>query len=201
MGLYYSVNDEIRKKIKTVRIARKLTMREVADRAGIPVSSYAAMEAGRYKLNVDNLFLILGALESDIHEVWPSEGLAEQLTGKKLFLVRQQEFRLQELLELSGSAGGALLAQTKGVCSVLLKWGVSDYLLDRVALYLEENLKLERGIFFSRERGETTYHLFLSSEDVSVKPWLVERYLTIWAAVFSDSFAFETAKKRQLQAR
>ena len=69
----HAVNSNVRGKLKQLRIRKKLTLRRIASRAGIPLSSYACMERGYYRINLDSLYQILHALEADIQEVWPEK--------------------------------------------------------------------------------------------------------------------------------
>ncbi len=103
-----SVNDFIRQRLRRLRLSKNVGLRKLADRAGIPSSSYASMEAGAYRLNLESLFRVLGALEADITAVWPSEASRARAEDSELLYQRQlQEFRLGEVIRLSQAEGGA----------------------------------------------------------------------------------------------
>ncbi len=65
------VNNYVGRKLRTIRLAQGMTYQEAARRAGIPLSSYSCLERGWYKINVDHLFRMAGALGIGPEEVWP----------------------------------------------------------------------------------------------------------------------------------
>lgn len=65
------INNFVCKNLRQIRIGKGIKVLEVAKKTGIPASSYSCLEWGRYKLNLDNLFRILHAIEADITDVWP----------------------------------------------------------------------------------------------------------------------------------
>lgn len=65
------INNFVCKSLRNIRIGKGVKVLDVARRTRIPASSYSCLEWGRYKLNLDNLFRILHALDADITEVWP----------------------------------------------------------------------------------------------------------------------------------
>jgi len=164
-----------------------MKLRQIASQAGIPLSSYACMESGHYNISLDHLFRILGVLEADIRDVWPVETAGIEGTSDRLYLQRIQTFRLGEILSLSGGEGGALFTVSEGQCTVLMHQSLSDFLLDRLILYLEDGRRYSHGIWFEREYGDASYHFFLKGERCPefVKS-MVQRYLVIWSQVFKD---------------
>ena len=65
------INNFICESLRQLRIAKGIKVLDVAEKTGIPASSYSCLEWGRYKLNLDNLFRILYAVGADIKDVWP----------------------------------------------------------------------------------------------------------------------------------
>ena len=182
------VNTCVRHKVRELRLNRKLNMQAVASRAGIPSSSYACMEGGYYNISLDNLFRILGVLEADISEVWPPETAVVQAAGHPLYLRRIQEFRLSEVISLSQAEGAALFSIQGGKCSVLLHQSLDDFLLDRVAVYLEDGRRYDQGLWFQKKRGEATYCLFLRARECKEHVrMLIEHYLVVWSNLFGGS--------------
>lgn len=66
------INNYVGDCIRQIRIAKEIKVQDIARHAGIPASSYSCLEGGRYKINLDNLFRILQALDADISDVWPT---------------------------------------------------------------------------------------------------------------------------------
>ncbi len=66
------INNYVGDCIRQIRIAKEIKVQDIARHAGIPASSYSCLEGGRYKINLDNLFRILQALDADITDVWPT---------------------------------------------------------------------------------------------------------------------------------
>ena len=182
------VNSCVRQKIRELRMNKKLNMQEVALRAGIPSSSYACMEGGYYNISLDNLFRILGVLDVDISQVWPLETAAVETAGHPLYLRRIQEFRLSEVVSLSDAEGAAFFSIQHGKCSILLHQNVSDFLLDRLVLYLEDGRRYEQGMWFQKQDGDTTYCLFLKAQDCKeYVRMLIDHYMVVWASVFGST--------------
>jgi transcriptional regulator with XRE-family HTH domain len=179
------INSMVRRKLRQLRVNRKMKLRQIATQAGIPLSSYACMESGHYNISLDHLFRILGALDADIGDVWPVETVGVGGVADRLYLQRIQNFRLSEIIALSGAEGGALFAVRKGHCEVVLHQSLSDFLLDRLILYLEDGRNYSEGIWLERSYGDTTLHFFLKSGNCPdfVKA-MVRRYLVIWSHLF-----------------
>lgn len=69
--LAHPVNAFVCTSIRRLRQARGLAIERVAERSGIPAGSYSCLETGRYRLNLENLYRILAALDAEIGDVWP----------------------------------------------------------------------------------------------------------------------------------
>jgi transcriptional regulator with XRE-family HTH domain len=180
-----SINHLISRKIRRLRSDRGMKLRQVAARAGIPLSSYACLESGQYNINLDNLFRILGALEADIEEVWPApaSGLTDGLN--ELYLLRKQSFRVAEVIDLSRAEGGALFALRNGKCTPLIEHNLSDFLIDRLILCLQCGQEYPKGQWFRRMKGNTSFHFFLKAHQCPdfVKR-MIQRYMVIWSNSF-----------------
>ena len=144
------INELIRLRIREIRKSKKIKVREIAAQLEIPYSSYASMEGGFYNINLDNLFRILGVLDIDIRELWPAESTLVEAAEDRLYLQRIQQFRLGEIISLSGAEGGALFSVKDEKCHLLIHQGVSDFLLDRLIFYLEDGLPYTDGQWFHK---------------------------------------------------
>jgi transcriptional regulator with XRE-family HTH domain len=185
-----SINDLVRERIRRLRTARGIGVTELAVRAGIPVSSYASLESGAYRITLDNLFRILGALDVGIEDVWPIESEGVRVTDENLYLKRVQEFRLSEIVSLSGAEGCALFAEQDGECSVVGASHLSDTLLDRLALYLGQGQQLGGGLWFERRYRDTRFHFFLKAESCpDFVQTIIQTYLINWSALFGSELA------------
>ena len=182
------INEFVRLRIREVRRSKKLKVREIAAQLGMPYSSYASMEGGFYNINLDNLFRILGVLDIDIREIWPVEAAITEATENRLYVQRIQQFRLGEIISLSGAEGGALFSVKDEKCHLLVNQGVSDFLLDRLIFYLEDGLSYPDGQWFHKTHKGEEFHFFLKSEscpDFLAK--LIRKYMVIWTEVYSRS--------------
>lgn len=185
-----SINDLVRERIRRLRTARGIGVTELAVRAGLPVSSYASLENGAYRITLDNLFRILGALDVGIEDVWPIESEGVRVTDEALYLKRVQEFRLSEIVSLSGADGCALFAERDGNCSVVASSHLSDTLLDRLALYLGQGTQLGGGLWFQRSYRDTCFHFFLNAESCpDFVQAVIQTYLINWSALFGSELA------------
>lgn len=72
------INNFVCKNLRQIRIGKGIKVLDVAQKTGIPASSYSCLEWGRYKLNLDNLFRILHAIDAEITEVWPMAAAPSQ---------------------------------------------------------------------------------------------------------------------------
>lgn len=184
------INNCVRHRMRELRRNRKMSLQDLATRAGIPPSSYACMEGGFYNISLDNLFRILGVLDADINEVWPVESSASESLGHPFYIRKIQEFRLSEVVSLSQAEGAALFSVHRGKCSVVLHDRMSDFLLDRLILYLEEGRRYEHGLWFERKIGNQQFFFFIKAQECpDYVRKLVAHYLVIWASIFDASVA------------
>ncbi len=183
-----SVNDFVRQRLRRLRLMRNVGLRELAERAGIPTSSYASMEAGAYRLNLESLFRVLGVLEADISAVWPTESSGTRAEDSELlYLRRLQEFRLGEVIRLSGAEGGSLFEVRGRSCRIVMYQNLSDFLLDRCLVRLENGHPPSEGLWWQQNYLDATYHFFLKAEGCpGYVEKLVQHYLVNWCALFSD---------------
>lgn len=179
------INDTIRQKLRRLRKSRKLTIKRVAEQAGIPVSSYGCMEHGFYNISLEHLYNILGVLDADIGEVWPVHGETAGTVDETAYCHRIQQFRLQEVVSLTGAEGGALFCVSGGKCKVLVYQNLSDFLLDRLHLYLEDGMRYQKGIWFEKKvRGDSLYFFLKAESCPGHIAKLIKDYMSIWAAFY-----------------
>ncbi len=182
-----AINEHVRQRLRELRISKRIGFREMSEGTGIPSSSYCCMESGYYKINLDSLHRILGVLGASIQDVWPTDLPATEVDTSPVHLRRIQDFRLSELISLSQAEGAALFAIAGGKSKVLMYQNLSDFLLDRLCLYLEDGRSHEHGLTLARKRGKTNYVLFLKTELCpSYVGKLAEKYLVIWSNLFGD---------------
>jgi transcriptional regulator with XRE-family HTH domain len=176
----------ISERLRRLRRERQMRMSEVARKAGLPVSSYGCIEGGYYAVTIDNLFRILGALEADITEVWPSDDAGSKALESALYVRRLQEFRFGELLSLSRAEGAALFLIDKDKrVSVLMAQTLSDFLLDRLAVYLEDGREYDQGVWIRLCSGGQTLALFLKATSCpEFVRRMAEQYLPVWFVAF-----------------
>jgi len=175
----------ISERLRRLRRERRLGVSEVARKAGLPVSSYGCIEGGYYAITIDNLFRILGALEADITDVWPSEDAGSRALESPLYVRRLQEFRFGEILSLSRAEGGALFLIKDGRVSVLMAQSLSDFLLDRLALYMEDGREYGQGVWIRLSAGRQTLALFLKAPSCpEFVRKMAEQYLPVWFVAF-----------------
>ncbi len=190
----FLVNERIRLRVREIRLHRQVTMTDLAARMGMPISSYASMETGKCRISLDHLYGILGALDTDINDVWPALNAAG--CQSRLYLRRRQEFRLNELIVLSGAEGGAIFHLQGARCQVLFHEQLSDFLIDRLLLSLESGREYGAGNWMSREDGPDTVHLFLKAEHGLPEyiTRLAEKYLTLWSRLIRQGGLLEGEK-------
>jgi transcriptional regulator with XRE-family HTH domain len=181
------INDAVRMKLRQLRKARRITIREVCSEAGIPIGSYGCLECGSYNITLENLQRILNVLGADISDVWPSDKPADFVAHEAPSLRKLQEFRLAEVVALSKAEGGALFSLREGKCSVIMHQNLSEFLIDRLSLYLEDNLVYQGGLWFEKRRGKTAYYFFLKAQSCpTFLRKLLDQYLVIWASMFTE---------------
>lgn len=182
MGSVFLVNEYVRSRIRRIRLEKRLKLVDAASQSGLAVSSYACMESGFYKINLDNLFRILGALEADISDVWPVETLASEAESSAAQQLRAQAFRFNEVVSLARADGAALFRVRESQCSVVFHQTLDDPLLERLILQLEAGKSTVKGAWFQKQRLGSLFVLFLKVEQCpSYVGKLAEDYLTIWS--------------------
>jgi hypothetical protein len=147
------------------------------------------MEAGAYRLNLESLFRVLGALDADITAVWPSEAGGTRAENSELLYQRKlQEFRLGEVIRLSQAEGGALFEVRGRTCRIVMDQNLSDFLLDRCLVRLENSDPPTQGVWWRKQYLDRTYHFFLKAEGCpSFVGKLAQHYLVNWCALFAES--------------
>ena len=181
------VNDAVRVKIRELRKARGITIRELCHQIGMPIGSYGCLESGSYNITLENLHRIVNVLGVDISEVWPYDRPEKVASYEASQLKKMQEFRLAEVVTLAGAEGGALFARRGGKCSVLLHRNLSQFLVERLTLYLEDDLVYREGFWFERNWGKTTYYFFLKARNCpAFVQKMLERDRVIWASAFTE---------------
>ena len=190
------VNEFVRRRLRELRQSKRMRIKDLAQQSGIPTGSYGCMESGFYNISLDNLFRMLGVLEADIHDVWPVESVGSQTLDQPVYLRKIQEFRLSEIVSLSGAEGAALFCLEEEKCKVLLYQNLSDFLIDRLHFYLEDGRSYDQGLWFEKQHGDQRYCLFLHAKGCA--PYLrqlIEHYLVVWAHVFNRLTAQEIGEK------
>ena len=183
-----TINELVRLRIRRIRKSKNLKVREIAAQAEMPFSSYASMEGGFYNINLDNLFRILGALDTDIREVWPAETARTEAAEDRLNWGRIQQFRLGEIVSLSGAEGAALFVVKDERCKLLLYQGLSDFLLDRLISYLANGLPYPHGLWCQKTSQGKDFYFFMKGESCpDFLSRLIQKYLSIWAEVYSKA--------------
>lgn len=194
-----AVPDQIRLRLRNIRLTRGFSVREAAARCQMPPSSYWAIENGEYACSLQNLYRILEALGADISEVWPYVGAAEALSSSsRISALRQQGFRLNELVAVLEADGGMLCVEEEGQLSILLLSGFSERMAVRIAAYIETGDCPDET--FTHKDGDRVFYLVASRIRSEVGRSMIGYYLKVWADAFSyDPELIESAKKRQLQ--
>jgi len=95
---------EIADRIRALRRSRKVTQVALADRAGIDLSYYRQLEAGRRRLNVDHLQRLASALGVDLRELMPGDA------GDDALVTPMGRARYLEAIENALSQGDAIEA-------------------------------------------------------------------------------------------
>ncbi len=191
----YLVNERVRRRIRRIRLQRNIKMTVLAEKLRMPISSYASMETGQCRISLDHLYRILGALDTDIGEVWPTMNPGAGCQSR-LYLRRLQEFRLNELVSLSGAEGGAIFHLRESRCQVLFHENLSDFLIDRLAMYLESDLAYSAGTLLSRRDGGDSLHVFLKAQSCPQYVMrLAEKYLLLWARLVRKDGLLERANQ------
>lgn len=195
------INSQIRLRLRNLRMARKMTVEAIAKRSGLTRSCYSAIENGYVRVNVDRLYRILGALEADINDVWPHEGLGEALSSEKLYELRRQDFRIDELRLIFNADRAALFYLDHNKSQVLLRSNLSEEVAVRIAFYLQDEFQNSaQANLFSCALDDREFALLLEDRKADFSETLIDFYLLSWAQLFSrDSSLREAAINRQLQ--
>jgi transcriptional regulator with XRE-family HTH domain len=180
----WPVNDWIRERLRRIRNEKGFKAKEVALRAGLPSSSYSCLESGFYRITVENLFKVVAALEISILDVWPCETYCSQVQEENAGLRRVQAFRLGEVIRLSEAEGGALFRIHEDSVELVLHHTLSDFLLDRLVLYLENGIDYNNGCWFRIAGNGCELSLFLKANRCPphVKR-LIKDYLALWLEI------------------
>ncbi len=181
-----AVNEFVRRRIRRLRLSKGIKLVELASRLSLPASSYASMETGQCRISLDHLYRIAGELGVDITDVWPYEASLDAVDNP-VCLRRVQEFRFNEIISLTGAEGGALFVSRSGGCEIILHNRLSDFLLDRLILYVEAGRKYQPGLWFERSVGGGFLRLFLKSEECA--PYirqLIGFYMTVWGRLWEN---------------
>ena len=79
---------------------------------------------------------------------------------------------------------------------MLLRQGLSDWLVDRIAYYLEEDLTYEEGLLLEKVWKGSRFVLYVKAKQCKrVGRAMAERYLTKWAALYSDPVIASACRK------
>ena len=154
MGGRKIVNEVIRRKLRRIRKKKGLGLTEVSSRAGMPVSSYACLEAGHYGISLENLSRILAALETNIEEVWPNQRFGPKEEARVAHSYETQMFRLHEIVSLSGAQGGVLLTTGENCCRVLLRQALPESQIGEILRSLEGRRQPAEGLWFRSQKGK-----------------------------------------------
>ena len=196
----YLVNERIRVRIRKIRLQNHITMTDLARKLRMPISSYASMETGQCRISLDHLYRILGALDTDIGEIWPTVNTTAESQSRH-YLCRLQEFRLNELISFSEAEGGGVFHVRGERCKVLFHENLSDFLIDRLAMYFESDLAYTAGTLLSRRDGDDSLHVFLKSENCPrYVVGLAQKYLALWAGPVRTGGLLEGANQSELGA-
>jgi len=200
MATTADINALIRLRLKTIRRSRQLNMRQVASRAGIPISTYSNIETGiTGSVAAAKLFQILEAMGAEASDVWPYANLSEILQIERDRDLRHQEFRISELAQMFRARSTALLVLEEGRASILLSAGLSPETELRVASYLELGSD-PGGETYLLLAGGKKFILMISGPGRDLGRTLVDYFLERFAKAFSeDALLLEAAKDRHPQ--
>lgn len=96
-----AINGAVVSRIRQIRIAKRLRVQDLAERAGIPLGSYSCLDTGRYRMSLENLFRALTVLETDITEVWPRGGGEVESVSRDYIERAAADFRSQAPRQVS----------------------------------------------------------------------------------------------------
>ena len=167
-----SANTFVRQRIKTLRRSKGMTQSQLGQLAGIPASTIGSLEGGFYRLNVDLLHRIVGALGVDIGTVWPrSERSGEEPTGF---------FRLRELHLLTAAEASCVLVSD---CSTNASRGRVLYSIGSGEIPEIQSDQQQHGAWIIFLRHGRAKKIALCLKNAAIDDWmelLIERYLPLW---------------------
>ena len=200
MATRTEIDALIRLRLRTIRHSRELGMRQVARRAGMPVSTYSAIENGdTQSVKAAKLFQILEAMGADASDVWPYANLSAILEIERDRDLRHQEYRIHELTDLMGARSAALLALEDGRASVVLTAGLSPETGLRLAYHLESGGH-PGGETYRHKSGRLVFFLVIDQPSRDFGRALVDFFLDRFGRAFSeDDLLLQAAKDRHLQ--
>lgn len=67
---YANYKNIFSKNLKDIREIKKLSQKELAEKIGVPVSTYANWEQGRREPSIGDVFRLLSALEVEANELY-----------------------------------------------------------------------------------------------------------------------------------
>lgn len=67
------INRQVAQRLQRIREAKRMPRSDAARRAGMPYTTYYALERCSLALKADSLYRMLFALEINIEEVWPNQ--------------------------------------------------------------------------------------------------------------------------------
>jgi transcriptional regulator with XRE-family HTH domain len=182
-----TVIDHVRKNLSRIRREQRISARELAQKIGIPRTTYVSFESGDAGLSVDRLYDVLAALNVDISDVCPADAdLNSRLRSTSSG--RIQRFRLCEIVYLADAEGAALLRSSSDHrCSLLMATQMSEYFLDRIILHLENGVRYRPGAWFDAQCASDTLHLYLKLAELpgQLRPVAI-KYMESWKTFFAD---------------
>ena len=168
-----ALNCFLRRQIRRIREEKRLTVTEVARRAGIPISSYSSLETGAYCFTLASLHKVVSALNVDIAEIWPPFWKAKvHISFDRLKEVDQINwFRLREILLRSGADSLCLVQPLPSKVEFLAWINLSDKdrnLLHGAFLCKPDHLERDGWQLVSRTSRNSVLLLCLKNANVPV---------------------------------
>ena len=194
-------NTHVRLQIRRLRLSRGWTQRQLARAAGVSSSSLGCLESGFYRLNVDTLDRILGALNVDVSDIWPSS--KNKISESDIPLLpgidQVSFFRVREIHLLSSAESSCLFTGISAPNGGADR-GNGSFPFELRTLYTINTGEAER-LWVGRQLAagaladswakysscRKPLHIFLCLKNASMQPWiesLIERYLSSWLAAF-----------------
>lgn len=111
--MHAPVNLFVARRLRSLRLSKGLTCRELARKAGIPAGTYSTYENGWALISLERLFRLVQALGTSIREVWPEEvplhqnnGQGSQEAIEKALKQRAPEIPIESVLGITADAFG-----------------------------------------------------------------------------------------------